>query len=91
MKSVKAKFNVISVIGDDNGSTVDLQAVYTGSTENDEFFKLTPSGHVTLSVVNPETAKVFKEAKTMYVEFIQDELVAVEASVAGDQPADAKA
>lgn len=80
MKSIRAKFNVLSVIGtEENGSTIDLQAVTTGSPENEEFFKFTPSGHITMSVVDRETAKVFKEAKTMYVEFFQDELVPVEA------------
>ncbi len=90
MKKVRAKFNVVSVIGNGQGSTVDLQAVYSGSPENDEFFKLTPSGHVTLSIVSPETAEVFEESKTMYVEFIQDELVPQEAP-AEEKPSEEKA
>jgi len=79
MKSVRAKFNVISVIGNEDGSTVDLQAVTTGSEENESFFNLTPAGHVTLSIVNPETASFFKQGESVFVDFTQDEAKPVDA------------
>lgn len=56
--------------------TVDVQhdlafePVYCGSAENEQFFKYTPGGFVSLSVVSPETAGFFEVGKEYYVDLI---------------------
>lgn len=49
--------------------TVKLQAVYDGSPENKEFFKWTPSGQISLGVLNPEAWKQLELGKEYYVDF----------------------
>lgn len=73
MKRVRAKFYVASVVGEQEGSIINLNAVTSGSEENESFFKLTPAGHISLSIVNPETASFFKPGENVYVDFTQDE------------------
>lgn len=50
-----------------------LRAVYTGSKENEEFFKMTPSGLIDLSIVNDEAIKTFEVGKEYYVTFENSE------------------
>ncbi len=50
--------------------TITLSAVYAGSPENTEFFASTPSGQITLAIVNPSAAEIFKAGKEVYVDFI---------------------
>ncbi len=72
---VRAKF-VVNV-NKDNGSTdeaykgseIHLSAVYSGSPENEAFFKMTPGGNISLVTVNPEAAKQFIPGKEYYVDF----------------------
>jgi hypothetical protein len=72
---VRAKFTVNT--NKDNGSTdpaykgseINLSAVYSGSPENEAFFKMTPGGNITLVTVNPEAAKQFVVGTEMYIDF----------------------
>ena len=70
--TVRAKFRVTSVTEYENaGKKVELSAVATGSKENENFFKWTPSANISLSTVNPEAAKQFVPGKEFYVDFIE--------------------
>ena len=43
--------------------------VYSGSPENEEFFKWTPGGDLSLSVVNPDVE--FEPDKEYYIDIIE--------------------
>ena len=47
---------------------IDLQAVTNGSEENDSFFKYTPSGQLSLGIVNQETADQFVIGEEYYID-----------------------
>lgn len=68
-KSVKTKFNVseLTKYGNGGGGKVRLNAVTGGSDENKEFWKLTPSGEISLNIDNPEAFKQFEEMGEFYV------------------------
>lgn len=72
---VRAKFTVWSItdsdFDDQGGKEIVLQAVTYGSKENEEFFKYTPSGGITLSIVNPKAAEQFHVGDDFYVDFIK--------------------
>lgn len=89
---VRAKFICLDVAENGDGFNVTLQPVYTGSPENEEFFKLTPGGNITMSVVKPETAKLFEKGKEYYVDFTDApvaEAAAPAAAAATDEAAGA--
>lgn len=66
----RAKFKVTEVIERDGGSLeVKLLPVTSGSPENENFYKWTPSGSISLSTINEEAAKQFKPGKEFYVDF----------------------
>ena len=70
--NVRAKFKVrsnVEVSG--NGHSITLDAVYDPdpSSENGQFFRWTPSGQITMAVVNESAAKAFVEGKEVYVDF----------------------
>lgn len=67
--TVRAKFKVQSVLETQEGSNITLGAVIGGSTENDSFFRWTPSGTINLGVVNPLAAEQFTIGKEVYVDF----------------------
>lgn len=75
MQSVRAKFKVTKVEqveGQPSGailSTVHLSPVINGSPENEQFYKYTPSGGMTLGTVNAEAAKHFTPGREFYVDF----------------------
>ncbi len=72
---VRAKF--IVNVNKDNGSTdeqykgseIQMSAVYSGSPENEEFFKMTPGGSIQLVTVNPKAAAQLIQGKEYYVDF----------------------
>jgi hypothetical protein len=72
---VRAKFVVNSNVsnGSENetykGNTINLSAVTSGSKENEEFFKMTPGGNISLATVNPKAAEQFVVGKECYVDF----------------------
>ena len=68
--SVRAKFKVQSVTESEGGlKTATLQPVVSGSPENAEFFKWTPSGSITLGTINPAVAEQFTPGTAFYVDF----------------------
>ena len=68
--ATRAKFQIRSRQEDCYGThSLNLLAVSNGSKENDEFFKLTPSGEITLSMLSAETAAQFTPGKHVYVDF----------------------
>lgn len=53
----------------EDGYDVTLQAVTSGSEENDQFFNYTPYGQIQMTVITAEAAKQFYERGTYYVDF----------------------
>lgn len=51
------------------GNEIRMSAVYSGSPENEEFFKMTPGGNISLVTVNPKAAEQFKQGQEIYVDF----------------------
>lgn len=66
---IRSKFVVEKVEKVDEGFNIVFNTVASGSKENDEFFKATPSGQITMAVVKPEVAERFLEGKEYYVDF----------------------
>lgn len=74
MSSVRAKFKVASVTEQEGGlKTATLHPVTTGSPENEQFFKWTPSGQIQLGTINPKAAEKFVPGKQFYVDFVEAE------------------
>lgn len=75
--SVRAKFRVVSLkqthlnmsTGTEIGTVVELLPVTSGSDENKEFYKWTPSGKIELGTLNESAAKAFEIGKEYYVDF----------------------
>jgi hypothetical protein len=66
---VRAKFQCDSVETVVNGGTVKLHPVTSGSKENEQFFKYTPSGSLVMGIVNLEALKQFEPGKSYYLDF----------------------
>jgi hypothetical protein len=67
---VRAKFVVDKISKTRFGShEIALTPVSTGSEENKEFFKWTPGGVITLSVVSDATVAQFEVGKEYYIDF----------------------
>lgn len=78
--TVRAKFTCTSKSHDTNDSTVGsvaFQPVYTGSPENEEFFKFTPAGSISMATLNPNAFAQFEPGKDYYVQFMSAEEVSV--------------
>lgn len=72
--STRAKFLVQTRTESKDGYQVTLTAVTTGnSEENASFFKYTPSGTLTMGLVQPETAESFVPGKEFYLDFTEVE------------------
>lgn len=69
--TVRAKF-VVTSHADIDGKTqvLRLNAVESGSEENKEFFKYTPSGEIRFGTVNPAVKEALPLGKEFYVDFI---------------------
>lgn len=69
--TVRAKFRVSKADArpDSLGGVVSLEVVTTGSVENDQFFKWTPSGRIDMGTVNQQAFEQFKEGEEFYVDF----------------------
>lgn len=67
---VRAKFRVVETkkYTEDSGA-VSLQAVTGGSTENESFWKYTPSGNIEMHIDNPAALEKFKPQQEFYVDF----------------------
>ena len=74
---VRAKFKVESYETRLSGSGPDaveirqvrLSVVYGDSEENKKYFKWTPSGQITMGMLNPDAWAAFELGREMYVEF----------------------
>lgn len=68
---VRAKFKVVRNDPQANGEgcRIVLEAVASGSAENESFFRYTPSGQLTMSIVNPAAAEMFVEGHEIYLDF----------------------
>lgn len=49
--------------------TVKLSAVADGSEDNKKFFRYTPSGNISIGILNPEAWKGFELGAEYYVDF----------------------
>lgn len=71
--SVRAKFRVYGVTQRETGENaqfdVELVAVSSGSEENKQFWKWTPTGNIKLTTINAEAAKQLEPGKEFYVDF----------------------
>lgn len=68
-KAIRAKFRVHSVEQhSDEGQTVKLHPVYSGSEENKSFSKWTPSGELSMSITNPAALGFFAEGQEYYLD-----------------------
>lgn len=65
---IRAKFMVRSKNANDEGASIQLDAVINGSKENEEFFKYTPSGSLSLGLVNKGTADQFTVGQEFYLD-----------------------
>lgn len=65
----RAKFKCVKVETTEEGSNVELQPVVSGSDENENFFKYTPYGNITLGIINLNVK--FKEGSEYYVDFTE--------------------
>ncbi len=66
--STRCKFRCVEVSNVENGATVKFTAVTGGSPENESFFKWTPSGNLSLSLVTVENAKLFQPGRDYYLD-----------------------
>ena len=68
--TVRAKFlcNSVESFGA-NGATIRLEAVVSGSEENESFFRWTPSGSIVIGCVNENATKQFIQGRQYYVDF----------------------
>lgn len=73
---VRAKFYVVSptkqkMWGSNTGigTVIKLNPVMSGSKENEEFYKYSPSGSIELGTINEAAATSFEIGKEYYVDF----------------------
>lgn len=66
---IRAKFTVQAITEHQDGTkSISLIPVISGSEENKEFWKYTPSGKVELNVTNPDAQFEFGE---YYIDFVK--------------------
>lgn len=75
---VRAKFQCNNVEANGEGFNVSLSPVVSGSPENEQFYKMTPGGSISMSTVNAEAAKAFEVGKQYYVDFTPADVPAAE-------------
>ncbi|WP_417844814.1 hypothetical protein [Thalassospira sp.] len=66
--SVRCKFRCTLVSQSLNGFAVHFDPVISGSPENDEFFKYTPTGELKIGPVRPDVAKGFSVGENYYLD-----------------------
>lgn len=70
---VRAKFKCVNNEKTDNGYTIKLEPVVSGSSENESFYKYTPWGQIVLGTVNDNAAEKFLIGRSYYVDFTDAE------------------
>ncbi|MCK9220245.1 MAG: hypothetical protein M0P47_09380 [Bacteroidales bacterium] len=68
MKTI-AKFKCVEKAKNQYNEKISLEPVTSGSPENDEFYKTTPSGVIHIFTCNPQAADSFEVGKEYYVNF----------------------
>lgn len=68
---VRAKFKVTAIKKTESGDFIEMGPVTGGSAENEQFFKWTPSGLLTMGIVHEAAARQFEVGKTYYVDFTE--------------------
>lgn len=66
---VRAKFKCKEITTTEQGYTLRLEPVTSGSEENNNFFKWTPFGSINIGTINEGAAKEFEVGKEYYVDF----------------------
>jgi hypothetical protein len=70
MSDVRCKFRVHTIDKNSDGSgSVKLHPVYSGSPENEAFYKATPGGDITFYSINENAIGKFEVGKEYYVDF----------------------
>ncbi len=69
--SVRAKFVVNEKKVEGDNASINMLPVYSGSEENKDFFRYTPAGAISLSIVNLKAADQFIVGKSYYVDFTE--------------------
>lgn len=64
----RCKFKCESITTFENGVSVKMYPVHSGSEENKSFYQYTPGGSLDLQVLNPEAAKMFQPGKEYYID-----------------------
>jgi len=66
---VRCKFKCISKKEYiDGGARITMEPVYSGSEENKQFFKYTPSGSFTFGTINENAAAQIEQGKEYYID-----------------------
>lgn len=70
-QKVRAKFTCnFKIINQENGQAeVGFNPVYTGSEENKDFWKYTPSGSIAMTITNSQAFDRFETGREYYVDF----------------------
>ena len=69
--TVRAKFQCTKKETVADYTSVTLNAVTSGSEENDRFFEGTPFGQLEMGTINEEAAKQFEEGQEYYIDIIR--------------------
>ena len=66
---VRAKFRCETKTETVHGFKVELKPVISGSQENEDFYRYTPGGEITLYTINENAASQFIIGKEYYIDF----------------------
>lgn len=70
--SVRGKFKVTEITRDSwnpEGARITLDAVYTGSAEDNTYSSATPTAKITMTITNPSAIAGFPLGKSVYADF----------------------
>ena len=66
---VRCKFKCVTKeVFSDGGASITMEPVYSGSEENKQFFKYTPSGRFTFGTINENAASQIEQGKEYYID-----------------------
>lgn len=68
---MRAKFKLIEKTETEYGGKVKLTPVTGNSVENEEFFKWTPYGEISVGTINPAVLAKMSVGKDYYVDFTE--------------------
>ena len=70
---MRAKFTCTSVTNYGSNEEITLNAVSSGSAENESFSMYTPSAELKMNISNPDVRGFFKPDKEYYLDFTEAE------------------